>query len=124
MDDIYKLSRAVEEAVADASPPRLAVASNDFAQAITPKLTWLTDSELQERVVNHRSLGVAVGVGGTPNVMRVPPPGLVDALRRHAEALLEALDAHINGKPLPAYSKPPLGNIKELIDWGGEPPTT
>jgi hypothetical protein len=117
IESIYTLSRAVDYAIASTSPPLLAEASNDFSESVAPKLAWIEDEALTSRVRNHRTFAVAVGIGGTPKISRIPPPGLAEALGRHAEAILEGLEAHIQGIPLPAYREPPLRDIQGLIDW-------
>jgi hypothetical protein len=117
IEAVYTLSRAIQEAVADASPPRLASAANDFSQVVGAKLVWIEDAELEKRVLDHRSFARAVGIGGTPEIARVPPKVLLDSFGRHSQVTLDSLDAHIKGQPLPAYSPPPLDSIQGLIDW-------
>ena len=120
IDDVYELSRRVEEGVANTSPTLMVTAANDFAQRIPRKLASITDEELASRVMNHRTYAAAVGISGTPGIARTPPPGLTDALNRHAEAVMASLEAHIQGAPLPAYRAPEFSGpavLEGLIAW-------
>jgi hypothetical protein len=117
IDAVYSTSRSVHDAVADGSPPRLAVAANDFSQAVSRPLAWISDSELEARLLDHRRFAAAVGISGTPEVTRLPPKRLVEAFDRHAQITLESLDAHIRGQELPPYTTPPFANLQELIGW-------
>jgi gas vesicle protein len=124
LDAVYRLSREVIEATAKASPAQLAVAANNFFQSIGRPLASISDAALIGRITNHRSFTVAIGIGGTPAVSMIPPQGLLDAFRRHSEALMDSLDAYIQERPLPPYEPPPLTPpvvLADLMAWQNKP---
>jgi hypothetical protein len=118
IEAIYKLANDVTDATARNLPPELAIAANTFAQAVGTSLAWLTDPDLDVQAINHRELAMIVGLGGTQNLMRIPPEGLTKALTKHAEMVVEALEAHIKGKRPPKYVAPPLHDVAALDAWG------
>jgi hypothetical protein len=81
----------------------------------------LTDDDLRTRVQNHVLLAsflcvVAERGGGAG-------PQLADTVRRHADAVIEAIDAHVNGQRLPGYTAPRLeaSKAEDLLNWKPQP---
>jgi hypothetical protein len=115
---LFPLSREVETAIANAHSPSLWKAANDFAATAGPALTAIDDSDLAERVKNHRALARIVGGGlGPPPQTSMPSEKVVSAFRLHQDAVHEALEAHVKENKLPSYSAPPRTSVAELEAW-------
>lgn len=92
------------------------LAANVFARAAAVQGLLLTDRDLRSRVDNHVRL--VMTLASLSKVGTLTP--LVQPVRLHGEALIEAIDAHVNGVTLPAYRPPPLNDIAGLIAWPSE----
>ncbi len=75
----------------------------------------LSDSALRQRVRRHVELlaQAATIAESTP----ASGAALVPTARRHANAVIEALDAHCNDAALPSYQPLPLNDAAGLIGW-------
>ena len=93
-------------------------AFNIFSRIATIQSMALTDDTLRQRVRTHTELVVrlAAGAGSTPSAA-----AFTGTVRRHADALIGALEAHVNGNSLPAYQPPPLNDAAGLITWQPAP---
>ena len=81
----------------------------------------LTDADLRDRVQNHIQLAsrlVAVAQGSVSTPCR---PSLVRPERQHADAVISALEAHVQGQPLPPYQPPPLTDAVALLSYRPQP---
>jgi hypothetical protein len=94
------------EAITDANRAagELRVAFNAFSRSAAVQSIALTDGDLRTRVRNHARLAgllcvVAERGGGVG-------PRLSDTVRLHADAVIEAIDAHVNDQRLPSYIAP------------------
>jgi hypothetical protein len=79
----------------------------------------LADADLRSRVRTHTRLtaalsNVAEKGGGAA-------PSLADVVRRHTDAVIGSLDAHVNEQSLPLYQPPPLDRAAELLAWKPQP---
>lgn len=85
-------------------------AFNTFSLATTVQSIGLVDDELRRRISNHilltsnfsaiaRAQGTMPSQSGNAETVST----LAETVRRHTEAVLEAIDAHVSGKPLPRY---------------------
>jgi len=90
-------------------------AFNAFSRTAAVQSLALTDSALRQRVRRHVELLARVAT-----VAETAPPGaraLVMTARRHADAVIEALEAHCNDAALPSYRPLPLDDAEGLIAW-------
>jgi hypothetical protein len=96
----------------------LRVAFNVFAQTVAVQGIALTDSDLRDRLRNHTEfVATLASMAGRPKIEAV----MVKPVRRHADALISALEAHVNDAPLPAYRPPPLSDAAGLLKWNPDP---
>jgi hypothetical protein len=93
----------------------LRAAFNVFAQTAGVQTIALIDQDLRARVRNH--LEWVRGFAGIASGRKIELV-MVEPMRRHADALIDALDAQVNGLPLPPYEPPELGNAAALRIWG------
>jgi hypothetical protein len=99
-----------------------ATAFNTFSTAATTELPFITDDQARSRVSAHVELcHFLISVAATSP----PPRPVLEAVRRHADAITEALDAHIRGTPLPRYTRIPTNSlgvpdVAALIAWPGQ----
>jgi hypothetical protein len=97
---------------------QLAALFNAYSQAVVVQGVALADPELRDRVKNQTQLTIdflnVAWKGGTS------APQLADIALQHAGALVEALDAHVNGKELPPYKAPKLASGSGLFGSGLE----
>jgi hypothetical protein len=93
---------------------------NIFSRTAAVQSIVLTDDALRQRVRIHTELAVRLAaLAGKTDAAAA----LTATVRRHADALIGALDAHVNGNPLPPYQPPPLDNAAGLVSWQPPPPT-
>jgi hypothetical protein len=92
---------------------------NTFSAATTTELPFITNDQVCRRVLAHVELcWPLIRVAST-----TPTPTQVwAAARRHADAVTEAIEAHIRGAQLPPYKplpKSPSGSIdaRALVSW-------
>jgi len=91
---------------------------NAFSRTATVQCIALTDRDLRDRVMNHVKLVMTLA-----NFSRAGPiTQLVEPVRRHSGALIEAIEAHCNETALPPYQPPPLDDLPGLLAW--QPPST
>jgi hypothetical protein len=93
----------------------LRTAFNVFSRTAAVQSIALTESTLRERVRRHIELVARVATLAETN-----PTGaaaLVPTARRHADAVIEALDAHYNDAALPSYRPLPLEDAAALLTW-------
>lgn len=107
-----------EKGSQDPVSSELAAAYNDFSEAEVGAAGELTDKELYRRVHLHSMLTnvLLAAVGAAPQYR----PQLAKVLHEHAKSVSRSLQAHQQGKDLPAYNAPPLEvpiNIKALLAW-------
>jgi hypothetical protein len=99
----------------------LMAAFNMFSVSVTVQSLALTDVDLRSRVRAHQTfvgiLGAQAGQGGTA------PQRLAGRVRMHADIVLEALGAYVNGTPLPRYQPLPLTDDAALARWTPTGPT-
>ena len=90
-------------------------AFNAFSRTAAVQSIALTESTLRQRVRRHVELlaRVATLAETAPGSVRA----LVPAARRHADAVIEALDAHYNDAALPSYRPLPMDDASGLIAW-------
>jgi hypothetical protein len=97
-----------------------ATAFNTFSTATVADLPFILDEQLCERVRAHIELcAPLIGLGSEGKRL---PPKIIDATRRHTDAVIEALQAHIRGKNLPAYKPLPKSHagtvdLEQLVTW-------
>ena len=100
----------------------LVAAFNAFSLSTTVQSMGLIDDELRRRINDHRLLtgkfaaiasaqGTIAGQSGNVETMSA----LAETVRRNTEAVLEAIDSHVTGKPLPPYDPPVVGAGIELL---------
>ncbi len=95
---------------------------NTFSAATTTELPFIADDQVCARVLAHvRLCGSLLHIAPTAP----PPKPVLAAVRRHADAVTEALEAHIREKPLPSYTPLPLNpsgapDVKALMAWPGK----
>lgn len=113
---VAAIGQSMTDATRTASEMRAAF--NGFSRSATVQRIGLTDSDLRTRVRNHMRLAgllcVVAEQGGTVGVQ------LSETVRRHADAVLDAIDAHVNGQQLPSYTPLPkleASKAQELVDW-------
>lgn len=83
---------------------KLATAFNAFSTAAVADLPFITDDNVSSRVNAHIELAHSVvRVAST----MVVPKEMLEAVRRHADAVTESLEAHIRHQPLPDYKPLP-----------------
>jgi hypothetical protein len=93
----------------------LRAAFNAFSRTAAVQSIALTDSALRQRVRRHVELLARVAT-----VAETAPVGasaLVMTARRHADAVIEALEAHCVDAALPSYRPLPLDDAEGLIAW-------
>ncbi len=94
-------------------------AFNAFSRTAAVQSIALTESTLRQRVRRHVELLARVAT------LAETAPGsvgaLVPAARRHADAVIEALDAHYNDAALPSYRPLPMNDAVGLIAWPAAP---
>lgn len=97
----------------------LRAAFNAFSRSAAVQSIALTDSALRQRVRRHVELlaRIATIAERTP----ANAAALVPTARRHADALIESLDAHYNDATLPSYQPLPLEDAAGLIGWRPRP---
>lgn len=94
----------------------LRIAYGDCARATRVQNMRLTDQALKDRLAAHMRLtsifvATAINGGGAARA-------LSETVRRHTEALVSALDAHVSGHPLPEYQALDTTNRAALVSWG------
>lgn len=97
----------------------LRAAFNAFSRTAAVQSIALTGSTLRERVRRHIEL-----VARVATIAETNPTGaaaLVPTARRHADAVIEALDAHYNDAALPSYRPLPMQDAAELLTWPSPP---
>lgn len=100
-------------AAGESDPPTLRQAFNTFSRGILVESITLVDSELRQRVRTHVDLVSSLAaLAHHPLTKR-----LVPAVRHHTDAMVDAIEAHCAGEPLPAYQRPPLGDAAALVAW-------
>ena len=97
-------------------------AFNGFSSATVTELPFIEDDEVCARVREHVLLSYLV-FRTAPN--RPLPKNLLEAVRRHADAVTEALEAYIRESPLPSYRPIPktssgAPDIAALLSWPGD----
>lgn len=114
-ESVAELEKAVViYAAGESDSIGLRVAFNVFAQTAGVQAIALADRDLRSRVRNHVEwVGTFAAIADQRQVEAV----LVEPMRRHADALIDALDSHVNDLPLPPYQPPPLGDAAALIEW-------
>jgi len=104
------------------SAAEAATTFNTFSAATTTELPFIVDDQVCVRVLAHLELcGPLIQIAAA----KLPPADVLRAVRRHADAVVEALEAHIRDKPLPSYVPLPLNpsgapDVKALISWPGK----
>ena len=75
----------------------------------------VTDSAVRQRVRRHVELLARVVTLAESS----PTSGvaLIPTARRHADAVIEAFDAHCNDAALPSYQPLPLDDMAGLLEW-------
>jgi hypothetical protein len=114
--DIASLQGAVETWSARHEDVNALVAAfNAFSLSAAVQSIGLIDDELRRRISYHtllaRELSASAGVHGavpSQSALAGTVQTLAETVRRHTEAVLEAIDAHVNGQPLPPYQPPPV----------------
>ena len=102
-------------AAGESSLVALRAAFNAFSRTAAVQSIALSDSALRQRVRRHVELlaRVATIAESTP----ANAAALVPTARRHASAVIEAVDAHCNDAALPWYQPLPLNDAAGLIGW-------
>jgi hypothetical protein len=95
----------------------LTAAFNTTVRAIAVQSMALTDPVLRERVQNHSQLAGRLVAIATASVNSPFPPSMMDPERRHADAVVAALEAHVQELPPPAYNPPPLTDAKAMLEY-------
>jgi len=90
-------------------------AFNAFSGTAAVQSIALTDSALRQRVRRHVELLVRVAAlaESSPAVAAA----LIPTARRHADVVIESLDAHYNDAALPSYRPLPMDDAEGLIRW-------
>jgi len=121
--EIASLEGAVETWCARQEDANALVAAfNNFSLSAAVQIIGLTDDELRRRIRYHIWLvGKFSASAGQHDASPIQTeaaegmPDLAELVRGHSEAVLEAIDAHVNGRPLPPYQPPLVDNaIKSL----------
>jgi len=115
---------ALEQAVitwasGDCDAVALRTAFNVYSQAAVALGFALTDKALGDRVRNHTEFAGTLARRADNREFTTPT---VEPVRRHADAVIDALLAHVVGAPLPPYQAPPL-EPRRLLAWGWTAPT-
>lgn len=87
---------------------------NSFSQSANAELPFVLDREVGSRVLAHVNLCWTV-LRVAPNLTM--PAELTAAVRRHADAVTDALQAHIQGARLPDYTPLPMDDLRAIIAW-------
>ncbi len=95
---------------------------NAFSGVTTTELPFITEDQVAGRVLAHVQLCWPL-IRMAPTA--TPPRPVLEAVRRHADAVTEVLEAHIRGAPLPPYRPLPMDttgriDIQALIAWPGQ----
>jgi hypothetical protein len=111
---VGQLEEAIVGWQADADGRAIGTAYNRFSQTAVVQGIALTDAELADRVTAHVQLaGRFAGLADRPDIAGP----LAEPTRRHANALLDSLAAHVGQGPLPPYEAPPLNDALALLSW-------
>lgn len=101
----------------------LMAAFNEFSRSVAVQSLALTDDDLRSRVRAHQTFLVVLGTLARQGGTSAPP--LADRVRMHADAVLDALAAHVHGTPLPPYRPLPLTDAgalaQALAQWTPTP---
>ena len=114
---VARMEAAVVEWAADHDAAALGASFNAFSLTTVAENPFLIDDNVANRVRAHvefTAVFAAIARQGD-----IPAP-MTEAVRRHADAVVSALEAHIADKPLPAYRELPLGRAAELMAWRPE----
>ncbi len=89
-------------------------AVNAFTITASIQSMVITDPQVRERVRNHYLLSFELDeLASRPRDLSLYVP----ALRHPAAAMVDALDAHVDNRPLPAYQAPPVNDRQRLVAW-------
>lgn len=95
----------------------VANAFNSFSSAWTTELPFIEDDRVRTRVREHVGLCHPL-LMIAKDMSSAPPKAIIEAVRRHAELVIETLQAHVSGASLPPY--PPLPRTKGgIVDLDG-----
>jgi hypothetical protein len=91
-------------------------AYGDCARVVRVQRMTLIDQALRDRLDKHMELTsifaqTAIDGGGAAKAVSA-------TVRRHTEAVMAALDAHVRGQPLPAYEALDTTDRNALVGWG------
>jgi hypothetical protein len=94
---------------------------NRFSGAAIAELPFIDDDQVRSRVNAHLGLGAQLLQAGTAVSL---PRNVLDAVRRHADAVTETLEAYIKRAPLPSYQALMLTgeggiDLDALLKWPG-----
>lgn len=89
--------------------------TNDLYLAVTAEIAHLSDPAVADRVRDHA--GVMSTLAAVAKRSADPPLRVAGGVSRHADAVIEALQAHIAGEPLPAYHAPDWRSVAAVIAW-------
>lgn len=96
---------------------------NTFSAATTTELPFIADDQVCARVLAHVQLcGPLIRAASATPL----PKGVLEAARRHADAVTEALEAHIREAALPSYTPLPtnasgaMDDVRALMSWPGK----
>ncbi len=95
-------------ATGTATASQLDQAHNLFARTATTQSIPISDAELRRRIRNHIELVFPLT---DHNAAQATLAEKVESLRDHGDAMREAIAAHYNDKPLPAYTDPRAPDI-------------
>jgi len=95
---------------------------NTFSAATTTELPFITDDQVCARVLAHVQLCWPLLLFQITASAPPPPRDVYQAVRRHANAVVEALEAHIRERPLPRYVPLPQNasgapDLSALVSW-------
>jgi hypothetical protein len=113
---LASLEGAVVQWTWDHQADSLASGFNAFSITTNAEAPMLTDEQVSTRLHNH--VDFVFRFTGIASSARLKPDPLVPALRLHADAVTDALTAHVRGQPLPPYKAPPLEDVQGILDWG------
>lgn len=111
------IGQAMTEAARTVSEMRAVF--NEFSRSATVQSIGLTDDDLRSRVRDHAELAgllcLVAEMRGADGLL------LSDIVRLHSRAVLDAINAHVNGRPLPSYTplprRPEVDALQELLKW-------
>lgn len=101
--------------VGQSSSVALRTAFNAFSGTAAVQSIALTDSALRQRVRIHVELLSRVAT--LAETAPANAAALVWTARLHANAVIEALEAHYNDAALPSYRPLPMNDVEGLIKW-------